>query len=101
VRAGAAGVVAGAAVVALLRTGWLLQWPRAVLAGLLAAAAVTALRLLTLVDDLLAPGPWPAPPQPERRAGWSQLTLVTASVRKETGPPGGPPQTGSDRGGPP
>ena len=97
VRAGATGVLVGVAVVVLLRFGWLLQWPRALLAGLLAAVVATGLRLLTLVDDLLGPGPWPDPPDPERRAGWSQLTLVTATVRKSLGPH----RDRTDREGPP
>jgi hypothetical protein len=82
-----AGVVvvalaAGGLTVAALRLGWLLQWPRALLAGLLVAAAVTASGLLALAQDLVGPGRWPDPPEPERVAGWPQLALVTGALRK-------------------
>jgi len=77
-----AGAGAGALVVAALRLGWLLQWPRAVLGGLLVGAAVTALGLLALAGDLLGPGRWPDPPEPERVAGWPQLALVAGALRK-------------------
>ena len=61
-----AGVVvgalaAGALTVAALRLGWLLQWPRALLAGLLVAAAVAALGLIAIAQDLVGPGRWPDP----------------------------------------
>ena len=77
-----AGVAAGAVVVAALRLGWLLQWPRALLGGLLAAAAATALALVALAGDLVGPGRWPEPPEPERVAGWPQLALVAGALRK-------------------
>jgi hypothetical protein len=79
---GAGGLAAGALAVAALRLGWLLQWPRALLAGLLVAAAVTALGLVVLAHDLLGPGSWPEPPEPERVAGWPQLALVAGALRK-------------------
>jgi hypothetical protein len=78
----AGGLAAGALTVAALRLGWLLQWPRALLAGLLVAAAVTALGLLSLATDLVGPGRWPDPPEPERVAGWRQLVLVAGALRK-------------------
>ena len=82
-----AGVVvgalaAGALTVAALRLGWLLQWPRALLVGLLVAAAVAALGLIAIAQDLLGPGRWPDPPEPERVAGWPQLALVAGALRK-------------------
>ena len=75
-------LAAGALTVAALRLGWLLQWPRALLAGLLVAAAVTASGLLALAHDLLGPGRWPDPPEPARAAGWPQLALVAGALRK-------------------
>jgi len=71
-----AGLAAGAVVVAALRLGWLLGWPRALLGGVLVAAAAAALTLVALSGDLLGPGRWPDPPEPERVAGWPQLSLV-------------------------
>jgi hypothetical protein len=81
-RAVSGGLAAGALTVAALRLGWLLQWPRALLAGLLVAAEVTALGLLALAPDLVGPGRWPDPPEPERVAGWPQLALVAGALRK-------------------
>jgi len=83
-----AGVVvgalaAGALTVAALRLGWLLQWPRALLAGLLVGTAVAALGLIALAHDLVGPGSWPDPPEPERVAGWPQLALVAGALRKK------------------
>jgi hypothetical protein len=77
-----AGLAAGALVAGALRVGWLLQWPRALLGGLLAAAAVAALGLLAVTGDLIGPGRWPDPPEPERVAGWPQLSLVAGALRK-------------------
>ncbi len=96
VLAGLAGVAAGAVVVAALRLGWLLQWPRALLGGLLAAAATTALTLVALAGDLVGPGRWPDPPEPERVAGWPQLALVAGALRKTAVRQRGPSE---DRGG--
>jgi hypothetical protein len=80
-------LAAGVLTVAALRLGWLLQWPRALLAGLLVAAAVTALGLLALAQDLVGPGRWPDPPEPERVAGWPKLGLVAGALRKTKGEP--------------
>ena len=85
-----AGVVVGALAagvltVAALRLGWLLQWPRALLGGLLVAAAVAALGLIAIAQDLVGPGRWPDPPEPERVAGWPQLALVAGALRKTEG----------------
>jgi hypothetical protein len=80
------GLAAGALTIAALRLGWLLQWPRALLAGLLVAAAITALGLLAGAEDLVGPGSWPEPPEPERVAGWAQLVLVAGALRKTEGP---------------
>ena len=82
-----AGVVvgalaAGALTVAALRLGWLLQWPRALLAGLLVAAAVAAIGLIAIAQDVVGPGRWPDPPEPERVAGWPQLALLAGALRK-------------------
>jgi|1186.fasta_scaffold153946_2 hypothetical protein len=87
-RAGAVlgGLAAGALTIAVLRLGWLLQWPRALLAGLLVATAVTALWLVARAQDLVGPGSWPEPPEPERVAGWPQLALVAGALRKTEGP---------------
>jgi hypothetical protein len=101
----AGALAAGALAVAALRLGWLLQWPRALLAGFFVAAAVAALALLALAGDLVGPGQWPDPPEPERVAGWPQLALVAGALRKgsdrhKTGDPrqsGAPRQTGDPR----
>ena len=82
----AGGLAAGALTVAALRVGWLLQWPRVLLAGLLVTAAVLALALLALAGDLVGPGRWPDPPEPERVAGWPQLALVAGALRKSGDP---------------
>jgi hypothetical protein len=82
----AGALAAGALTVAALRVGWLLQWPRTLLAGLLVAAAVAPLALLSLADDLVGPGRWPDPPEPERVAGWPQLALVAGALRKSGDP---------------
>jgi hypothetical protein len=78
----AGALAAGGLTVAALRLGWLLQWPRAMLAGVLVAAAVAALGMLALAGDLVGPGRWPDPPEPERVAGWPQLALVARALRK-------------------
>jgi hypothetical protein len=96
---GTGGLAAGALSVGALRLGWLLQWPRALLAGLLVAAAVTALGLVALAHDLLGPGRWPDPPEPERVAGWPQLALVAGALRKTAATQRRPDRSGGDHDG--
>ena len=97
VLAALAGLAAGALAVGALRLGWLLQWPRALLGGLLVAAAVTVLGLLALAGDLVGPGRWPDPPEPERVAGWPQLSLVAGALRKTAARPPRADHPGGDR----
>jgi hypothetical protein len=98
-RVGTGGLAAGALTVGALRLGWLLQWPRALLAGLLVAAAVTALGLVVLAHDLLGPRRWPDPPEPERVAGWPQLALVAGALRKTAAGDRRPDRFGGKHGG--
>jgi hypothetical protein len=96
-RAVAGALAAGGVTVAALRLGWLLQWPRALLAGLLVTAVVAGLGLVALAGELVGPGQWPEPPEPERVAGWPQLALVAGALRKTGGRPATAREPADDR----
>jgi ABC-type Fe3+-siderophore transport system permease subunit len=76
----AAGAAAGAAGLLLAATTGL-HAERAVLVGVVTAAACAAAVLLA--PQRAAPLRWPAPPQPQQSPGWHLLALRAAGLRRD------------------